>query len=170
MERVLFEMSKYYSSAVISDCGSYRYQLRRIWDESKPKCLFIMLNPSTADANIDDPTIRRCIGFAKNWGYGGILVGNLFAYRATDPKSLLCVNDPIGKDNLIHLKSMYNESEIMICAWGNGKIVENLGKKLGDNYKPLSGFIGRIHYLDLSKDGTPKHPLYLKGNIVPIPF
>ena len=64
-------------SAVLSDCGNYRYQLHRTWDESLPKCMFMMLNPSTADADIDDNTIRRCIGFAKLWGYGGLMVGNL---------------------------------------------------------------------------------------------
>jgi hypothetical protein len=158
------------SSAFISECGKYRYELRRTWDESRPKVMFIMLNPSTADAEIDDPTIRRCVGFAKSWGYGGILVGNLFAYRATEPKTLLTVNDPIGRENLTHLKVMYNESDTAICAWGNGKLVEKLGKKFGEDYKPLSGFLGRIYYLELANDGTPKHPLYLKGDLKPVRF
>jgi hypothetical protein len=158
------------SSAFISECEKYRYELKRIWNESKPKVLFIMLNPSTADENIDDPTIRRCIGFAKSWNYGGILVGNLFAYRATKPKTLLNVDDPIGKDNLNHLKQMYNESEIIICAWGNGKIIKKLGKKFGNDYKPLSCIYDKIYYLELSKDGTPKHPLYLKKDLIPIQF
>lgn len=158
------------SSAFISECGQYRYELRRTLDESRPKVMFIMLNPSTANAEIDDPTIRRCVGFAKIWGYGGILVGNLFAYRATEPKTLLTVADPIGHENLNHLKVMYDESDTAICAWGNGKLVERLGKKFGDDYKPLSGFLGRIYYLELANDGTPKHPLYLKGDLKPVRF
>ncbi len=156
------------SSAFISECGKYRYELRCTWDESRPKVLFIMLNPSTADAEIDDPTIMRCIGFAKSWSYGGILVGNLFAYRATEPKTLLTVSDPIGQENLTHLKVMYNESDVAICAWGNGHLLEKLAKKIGADYKPLSGFLGRIYYLELSNDGTPKHPLYLKSDLKPI--
>ena len=68
-------------NAELSACGKYRYRLSRIWDDKKPLVLFIMLNPSTADAEQDDPTIRRCIAFAKNWGYGGFMAGNLFAFR-----------------------------------------------------------------------------------------
>ena len=158
------------SSAFISECGQYRYELRRTWDESKPKVMFIMLNPSTADADIDDPTIRRCIAFAKSWNYGGILVGNLFAYRATEPKTLLTVTDPIGKENITHLKVLSFESDIIVCAWGNSKIVERLGKKLGSDYKPLSEILGRLFYLELANDGTPKHPLYLKGDLKPVRF
>jgi hypothetical protein len=163
----LFSNEAQSKSAFISECGQYRYELRRIWDESKPKVMFLMLNPSTADANIDDPTIRRCVAFAKSWGYGGILVGNLFAYRATEPKILLTVNDPIGQENLTYLKAMYNESKIVICAWGNSKIVEKLGKKIGNYYKILREIIERIYYLELSNDGTPKHPLYLKKDLQP---
>jgi hypothetical protein len=74
--------------AKLSDDKLYRYQLSRIWDETKPKVLFIMLNPSTADADVDDPTIRRVINFAKSWNYGGVYVVNLYAFRSTDPKGL----------------------------------------------------------------------------------
>lgn len=157
-------------SAILSDCGQYRYELRRTWDESLPKAMFLMLNPSTADADIDDPTIRRCLAFAKSWGYGGILVGNLFAYRATDPKALLTAADPIGRENEAHLKAMQNESSAVICAWGNGRLVEKLSKKYCEDYKPLSKFAGRLFYLELANDGTPKHPLYLKGDLKPVLF
>lgn len=84
------------SSAVISECGSYRYRLERVWEAEKDRVAFIMLNPSTADASKDDPTIRRCIGFAKAWGFGGLIVGNLFALRSTDPKALYGHKDPVG--------------------------------------------------------------------------
>ena len=153
-------------SAVISSCGNYRYSLERKWDETKPKVMFLMLNPSTADANTDDATIRRCIGFAKSWGYGSLCVGNLFAYRSTNPKELLNVSEPIGMENKWYLDLMANVSKTIICAWGNAPIVNKLGKKFGENWKPLKG-IDNLHYIDLSNDGTPKHPLYLKSELVP---
>jgi hypothetical protein len=153
-------------SAIISECGKYRYRLERTWDKSKTKVLFIMLNPSTANAIEDDATIRRCVNFAKEWGYGGLLVGNLFAYRSTKPKELLLAEDPIGPENLKHFNEMYKEAAVVICAWGNSGIVNKLGKKLTE-YKPLKGWIGFLYYLDLAKDGTPKHPLYLKKDLIP---
>lgn len=153
-------------NAIISDCKQYRYRLERTWDESKAKALFIMLNPSTADATDDDPTIRRCIGFAKQWGYGGLLVGNLYAYRATKPKELLTVKNPIGDENIEHLQKMFREAELIVCAWGNANIVDALSKKY--EYKPLrTTVITELTYLELAKDGTPKHPLYLKGELSP---
>lgn len=153
--------------AEISACGKYRYRLWRVWDRTKPFVTFLMLNPSTADENIDDPTIRRCIGFAKSWGYGGIIVCNLFAFRSTDPKALLKVDDPIGEENKQHIKECVDMSEKVICAWGNGNILKILSKKF--NYM-FSTFGMKLHYLDLSKDNIPKHPLYLKKNLLPIPY
>ena len=90
--------------AVISKCSKYRYSLSRQWNKEKEKVLFIMLNPSKADDKIDDPTVRRCISFAKNWGFGGLMIGNLFAYRTTYPKELFKTKNPKGKDNLKFLK------------------------------------------------------------------
>lgn len=148
------------SSAALSDCQKYRYCLSRIWDESRPKVLFIMLNPSTADANNDDPTIRRCIGFAKMWGYGGLYVVNLFAYRATEPSELLKVHDPIGLDNFQWLCKVDMLVDAAVCAWGNGTLVKRLLKDRPE-YKPLKWIKKPLYYLELSKDGTPKHPLYL---------
>lgn len=155
-------------SAIISDDKKYRYSLSRIWDETKSKVLFIMLNPSTADDLDDDNTIRRCIAFAKDWGFGGILVSNLFAYRSTKPNILLKCVDPIGNDNAIYINELSLECEITICAWGNGKIVNKLLKKF-DYYKPLIN-IKNLHYLELCNDGTPKHPLYLKKELKPIKY
>ena len=86
-------------SADFSACGTYRYALRRIWLPAAPQVLFIGLNPSTADEKSDDPTIRRCLGFARSWGYGGLIVANLFAYRATAPSALREARDPIGPLN-----------------------------------------------------------------------
>lgn len=151
--------------ACLSSCEQYRYELRRIWDEDKPKVLFIMLNPSIADSDVDDPTIRRCIGYAKDWGFGGILVGNLFAYRSTDPNGLLKVQDPIGDDNIWHIKNMYKETETVVCAWGNNNIVERLEKKIEHDYRPLSFIKSDLHCLEISNNGTPKHPLQLKKEL-----
>lgn len=151
--------------ACLSSCEQYRYELRRTWDEDKPKVLFIMLNPSTADSEVDDPTITRCINYAKDWGFGGILVGNLFAYRSTNPTGLLTVQDPIGDDNIWHIKNMYYQSDVVVCAWGNTNIVNRLEKKIKYDYRPLSVITNRLYCLELSNNGTPKHPLQLKKHL-----
>ena len=154
------------ASAFLSECKKYRYSLTRIWDESKPKVMFVMLNPSTADGTQDDPTIRRCIGFAKSWGYGGMHVCNLFAYRATDPKELLKVDNPFGDQNIWVTRKLVEEVEIVVCAWGNKPIL--------DKFQNLSTFLllhychEKQHYIEMSKDGIPKHPLYLKSNLKPV--
>lgn len=158
------------ASAVISECGKYRYSLTRVWDESKPRVMFIMLNPSTADANNDDPTIRRCVGFAKSWGYGGIYVVNLFSLRATNPKDLLKASFVVGVENEKWFRKMSALAHLVVCAWGNGAIVSKIKKRLGHTWKPLSWIDRPLFYLDLSNDGTPKHPLYLRKGLTPTPI
>jgi hypothetical protein len=143
--------------AILSYDDKYRYQLSRIWDEEKPKILFIMLNPSTADADVDDPTIRRVVNFAKSWGYGGVFVGNLYAFRSTDPKALRCIDDPIGEDNIQHIQSLIRVTERVIYAWGNNK----------KEPKWLCDLVDQPYCIDISKKGIPKHPLYLKGALEP---
>ncbi len=152
--------SKEITGAIISDCNNYRYQLWRIWDNSKPNVMFIMLNPSTADSETNDPTIRRCIGYAKSWGYGGVYVGNLYAYRATDPKQLKLVDKPIGDDNIKHINEMMTKCEKIVCAWGNH---EGRPDHIFSNFNNL-------HYIKLNADGTPAHPLYLKKDLEPKVF
>ncbi|PTT24203.1 hypothetical protein DBR28_18565 [Chryseobacterium sp. HMWF028] len=154
-------------AALISECGQYRYQLMRIWS-NEPLIMFLMLNPSTADDQNDDATIRRCIDYAKRWNYGGIIVCNLFAYRSTNPKNLLSCNDPIGKRNTSVIKWSARKVDKVICAWGNSKIVDKL-LKVYPEYEPLKD-VSNLRYLELSKDGTPKHPLYLKSNLMPLEF
>lgn len=152
--------------AIFSGCGEYRYQLWRIWDDSKPKVMFIMLNPSTADSEQDDPTIRRCIGFARSWGYGGFYVANLFAYRATDPWELVEVNNPCGDKNRWHIRQMLDKVDKVVCAWGNKPVLKKILK--ADVELELIDFAaGKLYAIDLAKDGTPKHPLYLKGDLKP---
>lgn len=149
--------------ATLSPCGKYRYQLWRVWNPKLPKCLFLMHNPSTADAFIEDPTIRRCINFAKDWGYGGIYVGNLSPYRATDPKDLLKTSQPlIPWENCDHLYQMTLECQIHVLAYGVP--VKGI---LTEQYKDFISAIANWHYLKLTKDNYPCHPLYLKRELTP---
>src|SRR3989449_11540410 len=105
------------TDACFSRCGTYRYALWRRW-AAGPQVLFVMLNPSTADAQRDDPTIRRCIGFARRWGCGGIEVVNLFALRATDPRRLRYTRDPVGPENVAHLARAAGRASLVGAAWG----------------------------------------------------
>jgi len=147
-----------YRDAKFSDCSKYRYRLSRVWDKSKSKVLFIMLNPSEADAKKDDPTIKKCISFSKKWGYGGLMVGNLFAYITPYPKELFSVNNPVGKDNESNIEIMAKQCKKIVCAWGN-----NQGAP-PDYFKKFS----EIYYLKLLNDGiTPGHPLYLNSSLTP---
>lgn len=149
--------------AVISSCGKYRYKLWRVWDHSKPLVLFVMHNPSKADADIDDPTITRCINFAKSWGYGGFYVGNLSAYRATDPKELkvLKASHLYTSENVDAIYEMEAVTECTVLAYGVTKL-----NPLVVGFKHPE----RLHYITLSKHGFPCHPLYLKKNLTPVKF
>lgn len=150
------------SGAVISACGKYRYRLGRTWDAALRPACFVMLNPSTADATEDDPTIRRCIGFAKSWGCGGIVVVNLFAYRATDPKQLLKAADPVGPDNDEHIRAAVVECHPVVAAWGvHGVLRQRDGrvKWLLERWGVLPKCLGK------TKDGRhPRHPLYVRAD------
>ena len=106
-------------TANFSACRKYRYSLKRVWNRQSPFVLFIGLNPSTADEINDDPTLTRCMDYAKRWGYGGVCVANLFAYRATKPTDMLRVNDPIGIDNNSWLKKLSKAAGLTVVAWGN---------------------------------------------------
>lgn len=149
--------------AYISADGIYRYSLTRDWHENFPLMLFIMLNPSTADAVIDDPTITRCRGFAEREYCGAFEVVNLFAFRATDPKEMKAYPDPVGVENDSVITAALMEAETVVCAWGNHGVHMNRSKQVLDiirdmGHKPLS--LG-----PLNKTGEPKHPLYCKGDI-----
>jgi hypothetical protein len=107
------------TDAKLSDCRKYRYALWRTWDESKSYAVFVGLNPSKADETEDDPTIIRCINFAKEWGYGGLRMTNLFAYRATEPNEMMSAQDPVGSENDIWLKNLAKDAGVIVAAWGN---------------------------------------------------
>ncbi len=153
-------------SAVISECRLYRYRLDRVWDTGEAQVLFVMLNPSTADATVDDRTIGRCMEFARAWGYGGLVVGNLFAYRATDPQQLKNVDDPVGPENDHTLSLLRDSLNLTICAWGNrGSYL----RRDDAVYALLTaGGSPPIHCLGMTKGGHPKHPLYLLATTQPI--
>ena len=147
------------TGAQFSGCRAWRYALWRTWDASYGHCMFIGLNPSTADETEDDPTIRRCINFAKSWGFGGIHMLNLFAFRATLPSDMKAAADPIGPENNEFLTMYAKQSEKIVCAWGvNGKF------KSRDGYVTamLSDF--DLFCLGSTNTGQPKHPLYLKSD------
>ena len=150
--------------------GEYRYGLWRYWDQSKPAAVFIMLNPSTADAEADDPTIRRCMGFARAWEYGGIEVVNLFAYRATDPLAFSCVTDPIGprNDDAIKQFTTRNPASI-IAAWG--AVRPMFRARIATVMSAIRTTYGReLFCLGVTKDGSPRHPLYVRGDTRPEPW
>ncbi len=146
--------------AILSPCQTYRYALTREWDASLPSLLFVLYNPSTADAEQDDPTLRKCMHLAKQHGYGGLTVVNRFGLRATRPEVLRDHPDPEGPDNLQHLIHALSSHPSVVCAWGlqGGPIPEawfHVGAKL--------------YHLGLNLDGSPKHPLYRRNDQALIP-
>lgn len=146
--------------AVISDCGQYRYLLRRTWEATKPRALFVMLNPSTADADIDDATIRSCIRLAKALGYGSFEVVNLFAFRSTDPAHLATAAEPIGPNNDVSIERAVARCDIAICAWGAHPMAERRANEVRSmirRQRPAVFCLGK------TKAGDPKHPLYIKN-------
>jgi hypothetical protein len=151
------------TDAILSADRKYRYVLSRIWDESKPTVMIIGLNPSTADEEKNDPTIIRCINFAKNWGYGGVYMLNLFGFRATQPKNMFNAENPIGDENDKYIVKYSKICDKVICAWGNDGSYKNRNKEV--LYK-----IENSYYLKLNKTGEPAHPLYLKDDLTPIKF
>lgn len=166
-------------SAVISPCGRYRYRLgRQICTSSRGlgTCLFIMLNPSTADAELDDQTIRKCIKYAKTWGYVGLDVVNLFAWRATDPREVLCnLADANNDDAFRHLSEAIRAADLIVCAWGNG--IPRADGRAATKERAASVLewirdAGKVpHRLGpLTKQGHPNHPLYLKDSLTPEPM
>jgi hypothetical protein len=154
-------------TAVLSPCGLYRYRLGREVQADGGTVNFVMLNPSTADASIDDPTIRRCVGFARSWGFGGLVVTNLYGLRSTDPAGLLSSPDPVGPDNDRHVREVAGAAGLVVCAWGafgapSGRA--RVARVLG-----LIREAGRVpHYLKLTAAGHPGHPLFLRSDLTPI--
>lgn len=158
-------------SASLSVCGNYRYRLTRYWGPGY-MLPFVMLNPSTADAEIDDPTIRRCMGFARRENAGGVIVVNLYALRSPSPAKLGQVSDPLGPENFNVLNDMAAaavETNIsIVCAWGSSRWAINGKAKITIHHLQCAG--ARLVCLGTTKDGHPRHPLYVAGDQSLVPF
>ena len=150
------------SVAVYSDCEAYRYLLTRVWDDALPRALFVMLNPSTATEVQNDPTVERCERRARALGFGAFRVTNIFAFRATDPRAMRAVADPVGPDNDAAIRESVDwaggPADRIVCAWGThgahldrGAAVARLLRESGRD----------LHHLGLTAAGAPKHPLYI---------
>lgn len=155
------------SVAEYSDCELYRYTLTRVWDPGGARALFIMLNPSTATEVQNDPTVERCERRARTLGFGAFRVLNIFAWRATDPRDMRAARDPVGPENNRAIVDSLDWADRVICAWGThgkhlgrGPEVERLLRRAGAD----------LYHLGLSKEGHPKHPLYIGYTVQPVPW
>jgi hypothetical protein len=153
------------ASATFSADRVFRYTLTRTWDPDGPVVNFLMLNPSTADAFVLDPTNRRCVGFARAWGYGAIVTTNIFALRSTDPKGLRDVADPVGPGNDTAILNAARSADLVVAAWGNHGALLDRGQQV-QGLLELAGI--DLHQLRRTGSGHPSHPLYLPGDLVPI--
>ena len=153
--------------AQISGCGKYRFNLWRVWDDTKPLVMFIGLNPSTADSVKDDPTIRRVKAFAKSWGYGGVYMLNLFPLRTPYPRDLLVwINESDSivdiRTNDQALKFTAQSCDRIIFAWGSFKEAKERADVVTTMFNGYA--------LKINNDGSPKHPLYVRADTEPIPY
>lgn len=150
------------TGALFSACRRWRYLLWRCWDEKRPVANFLMLNPSTADEVKLDPSCTRARRYAERWGYGALIVTNLFGWRATDPDDMKSANDPVGRGNDRAIVAAARAADLVVCAWGNH------GAHLGRSAK-VRALLGRtsLHMLRMNDSGEPAHPLYLPGSLLP---
>ena len=162
-----FQKSDAHSTALYSDCEHYRYSLTRTWNPSGQKALFVMLNPSTATEIQNDPTVERCERRARALGFGAFRVTNIFAFRATDPRVMRATPDPIGPHNNETISEACTWADTIIAAWGTHGTHLGRGPQvaaiLHAQNKP-------IHHLGLTKNGHPKHPLYIAYTQQPQPW
>ena len=129
---------------------------------------FLALNPSTATETVDDPTVRRCIGFAKLWGFSTMCMTNVFAFRATDPRVMKAEDNPVGLENNDWICRVAMEAAMVVCCWGNhGEYMER-SKEVLNRFRKLN--IRKLHHLGLTEQGEPRHPLYLSKTTMPTPW
>lgn len=153
--------------AVISDCGRYRYSLRRCWNPERPTVYWIMLNPSTASALTDDATVRRCVGFAKSWKAGAIVIRNLFAWRSRSPALLWKATEPVGPENDDWIRDLAQTPGQLVVAWGafsnprKGERVAEVLRILGDR---------QLLCLGTTDAGQPRHPLFVRADAKLVPW
>jgi hypothetical protein len=153
------------AGATFSPCRRWRYLLWRRWDEGKPVANFLMLNPSTADEVKLDPTCSRARDYAERWGYGALIVTNIFAFRNTNPNQMRAARDPVGPGNDAAIVKAARESAIVVCAWGNHGAFLDRSKRVKELLKK-----NQLHFLRLNANGEPAHPLYLPGSLKPCPW
>lgn len=147
--------------AILSDDGVYRYRLWRRWNPTRPSTAFVMLNPSTADAQVDDPTLRRCVAFARAWGDGGVELVNLHAFRTPNPRELAEAAargvDVVGPDNDAHVRAVFAVVHRVVFAWGATRLAPGVARRVRDALPP--GL--EVCCLGVTAHGHPRHPLYL---------
>jgi hypothetical protein len=154
-------------AATFSPCRKYRYTLERELSGEQSTVNFVMLNPSTAGEFKNDPTVSRCISYARRWEFGQLVVTNIFAYRATLPADMKAVADPVGPENNGFLVSVAMAADLVVCAWGEHGAHLDRGAHVLDLLRKLEK---PIHALRLNAGGQPAHPLYLPGSLDPIPL
>ena len=152
-------------SALFSSCGHYRYRLTRSFQEGQGTLLYIGLNPSTADETHNDPTIRRCINFAKSWGYNRLVVVNLFSFRATLPSDLKTTQEPNGPENNQHLLQEAQKASRILVGWGVHGTFLGRDKEVLELLRPFE-----LSCLGRTKAGMPRHPLYIRADTLPQPY
>jgi len=158
------------TGAQFSPCRTWRYALWRIWaNQTNPEGLgryvaFIGLNPSTADETANDPTVTRCVNYARAWGYDGLYMLNIFAYRATDPKDMRAAADPIGPHNDNAIMMTCSMMELVVAAWGTYGEYRNRAKHVE---QLLLEYKRQVHCLGVTKHGYPRHPLYVRKDLMP---
>lgn len=167
------------SSAEFSPCRRYRYALRRAFADG-PTVMFVGLNPSTADESRDDPTIRRCLGFARTWGYGTLIMANAYAFRATDPRDLHVADGPVGEPGEwadLWLYSLALESDLVVAAWGADPgpdptrpehVLHTVCSAL--RVRAAIGLRHGLFALGLTQNGSPRHPLYVRADVIPVSY
>lgn len=150
-------------TAIFDATRQYRYALWRVWDVAAPRVGFVLLNPSQADETVNDPTIRRCMNFARSWGYGSVEIVNLFAYRTPYPKDLRQVPDPVGQDNDRILQTLAHRVDRVIVAWGNWGNFQRRDQIVLNLFPAIDLFC-----FGMTQQGQPVHPLYLRRDRQPI--
>jgi len=172
MKRLITQSLAGEAGAILSDCEQYRYRLWREWDSGRLALGFIMLNPSTADHQVNDPTITRCLQRAIAGKYGRLEVVNLFPLRSTDPDGLLTHPAPLGDrpdHNECAVMDAIDRCSMVICAWGAHKAAPARAAEVLAIIR-MCGRGGLLHHLGLNKDGSPKHPLYIAASTKPQRF
>ena len=153
--------------AQFSGCGRYRYSLSEVWDTNRALVMFLLMNPSVAGVEHADPTLIKTGKYARAWGYGGQLVGNVHAYRVTDSRRLVEADDPVGPENDARLLHLARQAEKVILAYGLPP--QPLRARAAAVVQILQR-VAPLQFLQLTKNGTPRHPLYLKGSLLPRDF